>query len=127
MRNMKSVIAGLLVLCPLLSRPQMSASVTTSAELQAKLQELRQKADAGDGSASVKLVEYPNHYTMLAFRKRTGGAEVHTHYADVFAILQGHARLVTGGKLVNEKDAASDEPRGSAVEGGSAQALNPGD
>jgi len=47
---------------------------------------------AGDGAASETLREYPGHCAMLLFRSRDGAAEVHENFADVFYVLDGHAR-----------------------------------
>ena len=49
---------------------------------------LKAKA-AATGSASDTLATYNRHHTMLAFRTKDGGAEVHTQYADVFYIVRG--------------------------------------
>jgi mannose-6-phosphate isomerase-like protein (cupin superfamily) len=105
---------------------QAPSAVVTRSDLDAKIGELRAKAQT-DGSASVKLETYPNHYTMLAVRTRTGGAEVHTRYADFFFVLEGHGRLLTGGTLTNATAATSEEPRGTAVTGGTEQEVKAGD
>ena len=82
---------------------------------------------AEKGSASETLEKYPHHYTMLAFRNRSGGGEVHQNYADVFYILDGHATLVTGGEVVEPKSTGPGETLGTSVKGGSRQDLRTGD
>lgn len=120
MVGVAAVILGMTV------RAQEPVAVVSRAQLDAKVAELRAKAQA-DGSASVKLETYPNHYTMLAVRTRTGGAEVHTRLADFFFVLEGHGKLVTGGTLANETAAGTDEPRGTGVTGGTEEEVKPGD
>jgi mannose-6-phosphate isomerase-like protein (cupin superfamily) len=92
-----------------------------------RAQHLHELAAQGDGSASETLEKYPHHYTMLAFRNRTGQGELHQNFADLFTILDGHATLITGGKLVDSKTIAPGELRGTSVEGGTRQELKAGD
>ena len=88
---------------------------------------LRKLARAGNGSASETLREYPQHAAMLSFRGRSGEAEVHERFADLFVVLSGAATLVTGGKVCGARIVAPGETRGAAIEGGAEQALRPGD
>lgn len=99
----------------------------TPAQLLERAQHLKQLAAQGDGSASETLEKYPHHYTMLAFRNRTGGGELHENYADLFYILDGRATVLTGGQLENPKTTASGEVRGTAVVGGAKQDVFAGD
>ena len=86
-----------------------------------------QQLAAEKGSASVILEKYPHHYTMLAFRTRDGGGELHQTFADLFYIVDGHATLITGGDVVDPKTTAPGELRGASVKGGSRQELKTGD
>lgn len=88
---------------------------------------LRKLARAGDGQASETLREYPRHRIMLSFRARNGEVEVHEHFADVFYVLAGAATLVTGGTVRGARTVAPGEARGDAIEGGTSQALRPGE
>src|ERR1017187_6749606 len=88
---------------------------------------LRKLARQGDGSASETLKEYPRHFTMLAFRSRSGGGELHQNFAALFYILNGHATLTTGGEVVDPTTAAPGEIRGASVTGGTSQELRGGD
>ena len=95
-------------------------------ELLDRAKHLQQLA-AEKGSASEKLETYPHHYTMLAFRNRSGGGEVHQNFADVFFILDGHATLITGGEVVDPKSTGPGETLAASVKGGSRQELKAGD
>ena len=99
----------------------------TPAQLLDRAKHLREAATHGDGSASETLERYPRHYTMLAFRSRSGIGEEHWNYADLFVILDGSATVVTGGELVDAKTTAPGELRGSSVKGGSRQEVKAGD
>lgn len=92
-----------------------------------RAQHLRQLAAQGEGSSSETLERYPHHYTMLAFRSRDGGGEIHQNFADMFTILDGHVTLVTGGEVVDAKTTAPGEIRGASVKGGDRQELKAGD
>jgi quercetin dioxygenase-like cupin family protein len=88
---------------------------------------LRKLAKLSDGSASETLKDYPQHCTMLSFRSRSGEAEVHANFADVFYVLEGRATLATGGTVVGARTVAPGEMRGERVEGGARQELRAGD
>lgn len=105
----------------------MKSDHWSSAELLERAKRLQALAASGDGSASETLEKYPHHYTMLAFRQHSGGGELHQNFADIFYILDGHATVVTGGSLVDQKTTGPGEIRGKAVEGGTQQELKAGD
>jgi len=88
---------------------------------------LRKLAKLGDGSASETLKDYPQHAVMLLYRSRSGIAEVHERFADLFFVLDGRAALITGGMAVNAKAIAPGEIRGDSIEGGALQELRAGD
>ena len=98
----------------------------TQDELMKQAQLLEQKASEG-GSAAAKLTEYPNHFTMISLRKKSGAAEVHLHQADFFFVLKGTATLVTGGTVVDAKTDSPGETRGTSITGGTRTALEKGD
>jgi mannose-6-phosphate isomerase-like protein (cupin superfamily) len=99
----------------------------TQSEIIEKAQALNVKAQGPDGTASVKLDEYPNHFTMIALRHKDGGAEVHENYADFFFVVQGHATLVTGGTVPEAKMAMPGELRGPSIQNGDRTSLREGD
>ncbi|MBS1802042.1 MAG: cupin domain-containing protein [Acidobacteria bacterium] len=105
----------------------MKSDHWSKAELLERAKHLQEKAAKGDGSASETLEKYPHHYTMLAFRQKSGGGELHQNFADMFVILDGHATVVTGGSVVEQKTVEAGEIRGKSVEGGSRQEVKAGD
>jgi len=88
---------------------------------------LRKLAAVSDGSASEVLKEYPQHAVHLLYRSRSGAAEFHENFADLFFVLEGRAALVTGGTIVAPKTIAPGEIRGASVEEGTRQELRAGD
>lgn len=88
---------------------------------------LRRLAKAGDGSASETLRSYQGHSIMLSVRLRSGIAEFHLRFADLFIVLEGRATLVTGGVIVHPREEAPGEIRGVEVQGGIQRELHAGD
>jgi uncharacterized RmlC-like cupin family protein len=132
LRGKVKIWTGMLALAliapvPLVVAQSTVVDHTTQAQLLDKEKELKQAAASGNGSASVKISDYPNHYTMLSYRSKTSGGELHQNFADIFYVVHGDARLLTGGKLVNATTASAGEMRGSGVEGGSETILHQGD
>ena len=104
----------------------MKSDHWSPADLLERAKHLQQLA-AEKGSASETLEKYPHHYTMLAFRNRSGNAEVHQNFADVFYILDGHASVITGGEVIEPRTTAPGETLGASVKGGTTQELKAGD
>lgn len=88
---------------------------------------LRKLAKLGEGSSGETLKEHPNHCFMLSVRQRSGEAEVHENFADIFYVLDGRATMVTGGTVTGAKIVSPGETRGSGIEGGKSQELRAGD
>lgn len=95
-------------------------------DLSARMQQLKAEA-ATSGSASVKLQQYPNHFTMLAYRNRDGGGEIHRQFADIFYVVKGKATLLTEGSIPDASEESAGELRGKAVVGGKRTRLAAGD
>jgi len=72
------------------------------------------------------IIENPG-LRVLAQRRGTGEAEVHQNTNHVFIIVEGEATFVTGGSLVNGKQTAPDQLRGSGIQGGETRHLTKGD
>jgi len=81
----------------------VSVDHLTQSEILDRAQELEAKAKASEGSAAVKLNDYPNHYTMVSLRHKNGGAEVHENYSDLFFVVKGKATLLAGGEVQDSK------------------------
>jgi len=81
----------------------------------------------GSFSKGGTLVNENNYRVMTAHRTESGNVEIHRSYNDVFYIVQGSTNLVTGGKVIGQKDTNPDEPRGDSIEGGETRKLSAGD
>jgi mannose-6-phosphate isomerase-like protein (cupin superfamily) len=98
----------------------------SSAELLALEKTLGQKTDA-TGTATETLKKYASDYTMLAFRSKSGKAELHEKFADFYFVVDGQATLVSGGQMVNGKPTAAGEVRGDSITDGKETKLKKGD
>ena len=96
-------------------------------ELERMAQPLHAQADAGNGTASRVLANYPGHYTMLIYRDKDGEVEVHQRFADIILVMSGKATLITGGIAQNGKVVKPGEIRGTLIAGGSQSKLEEGD
>ena len=122
------LLGSVLVVSALGAQAQtMQSDHWSKAQLLERAKQLQEQAAKGDGSASETLEKYPHHYTMLAFRQKSGGGELHQNFADMFVILDGHATVVTGGTVVEQKTVSPGEIRGKSVEGGTRQEVRAGD
>ena len=64
---------------------------------------------------------------MLAFRNKSGKAELHEKFADFYFVVDGKATLVSGGQMVNGKPTAPGEVRGDSITDGKETKLKKGD
>ena len=75
----------------------------------------------------VTLEKYPTHYSMLVVRVKTGEAEIHANWDDVFIVLDGEATEMTGGTVVDAKTTSDGETKGPRLEGGTSTPVRKGD
>ena len=104
------------------------ADLLSAAQIQEKANELMAEArQSSAGLATTTLERYPHHLTMLTVRTRSGSAEVHARYADIFVALDGEAEVITGGTVVDSKVSSPGETRGAQVDGGVSHPMHKGD
>lgn len=88
----------------------------------------RLEASLGDKSLVWETVgNYDGHSVYLVLRGKTGNAEIHETESDVQISVRGRAISVIGGELVEAEQLPRKQIRGSAILGGTRQALDPGD
>jgi len=67
-------------------------------------------------------------YMVHASRREAAGqAEVHTLDADVIYVLEGSATFITGGTVLDSRETAPNEIRGSEIRGGETRTIAKGD
>ena len=67
-----------------------------------------------------------NYMVHTSRRDKPGLAEIHALDTDIIYVLEGKATIVTGGMAVDVKETASNELRGSRIEGGDTRQLSKG-
>lgn len=73
------------------------------------------------------LFENGKYKIHASHRDGAGMAEVHSKDTDIIYVLEGTATFVTGGTVVEGKDIAQDEVRGSSIRNGETRRLGKGD
>ncbi len=118
------------VACRFIFDDQGQASARLKLPLVGTLTEMEKalatKTDAA-GLATQTLKKYATDYSMLAFRKQSGKAELHEKFADFYVVVAGNATLVSGGKMVNGATTGPGEVRGDSIAGGKETKLKKGD
>jgi glc operon protein GlcG len=104
-----------------------AAAVGTSGEAPATVAHLAAGTVADAFRAGMPLVETGTYKVHASRRDRDGQAEVHLRDTDIVYVLEGHATLVTGGRVVDGRSTATDEIRGADVAEGDVRRVGPGD
>jgi mannose-6-phosphate isomerase-like protein (cupin superfamily) len=88
----------------------------------------RLEASLGDKTLVWETVgNYDGHSVYLVLRGKTGNAEIHETESDVQISVRGRAISVIGGELIDAEQLPRKQIRGSAIQGGTQQELEPGD
>jgi uncharacterized protein GlcG (DUF336 family)/mannose-6-phosphate isomerase-like protein (cupin superfamily) len=85
------------------------------------------KAAFAQGETGATLIEDPAFRVAASRRDGAGQAELHATDTDIFYVLEGHATVIVGGELVDGRQSAPNEIRGSSIRGGDAREIGPGD
>lgn len=117
-------VAALTVPCGTQTGKQVE--VYSSKDLSAQMAGLVRQAQAKGGSGA-KLVDYGSNAIQLSVRTKSGGAEVHAHFDDIFFVTQGKATLITGGTVVDAHTGPDGETHGTKIEGGTSRTIGKGD
>lgn len=79
------------------------------------------------GSSGTTLVDYSSHAIEISVRTKSGGAEVHAHFDDIFLVTKGTATLITGGTVIGPKAEKNGETKGQGIRDGHAQTISKGE
>jgi mannose-6-phosphate isomerase-like protein (cupin superfamily) len=124
---MRTMVVGFCALCASLASPAQQVDHYTPDSLIEQAKPLKEKAATADGAAAVTLQKYGVDYTMLSFRSKDGGAELHEKFADIFVIVEGSATLLSGGELDNPTTSAPGEVHGTSILHATTTSLSKGD
>jgi len=73
------------------------------------------------------LIDNGNYMVHASRRDSEGQVEIHVKDADVIYMLEGTTTFVTGGTVIGGKTTATDEIRGTSIQGGETRKLTKGD
>ena len=79
------------------------------------------------GETGATLIQDPAFRVAASRRDGAGQAELHATDTDIFYVLEGRATVVVGGELIDGKQTAPNEIRGSGIRGGDTREIGPGD
>lgn len=85
------------------------------------------QAAFGAGETGGTLVEDSAFRVAASRRDGAGQAEVHATETDIFYVLEGRATVIVGGEIVDGRQTAPNEIRGSAIRGGDIREIAAGD
>ncbi|HTR39145.1 MAG TPA: hypothetical protein VMH80_24885 [Bryobacteraceae bacterium] len=100
---------------------------TSSTEIKAMIAKAKKERKPGQPIVVQPILRLAPYGANLEYRASVGPAARHVKEAEMFYVIQGSATLVTGGKLVNEKQTNAENFTGTAIEGGNAQPVAQGD
>lgn len=118
------ILAAALIAAPCFS--QTGAQVFSAKDVTSQMASLVAKAKT-TGSSGAKLGDYGSHAIELSVRSKSGGAEVHAHFDDIFYVTQGRATLITGGTVLDAETGADGETHGSGIQNGQSHLIQKGD
>jgi mannose-6-phosphate isomerase-like protein (cupin superfamily) len=100
--------------------------IFSSTQIHDQLAQLALQAKAS-GSGGATLGDYGTHALKLSERTASGGAEIHAHFDDVMLVMEGRAKLITGGEVIGAHNGANGETTGSGIRDGTTQTIATGD
>lgn len=121
--------AILFLLAPIANAQAQSAEqaqVWTQSSMGKRFAEMLGTAKA-KGIAGSTLGRYDGHSVELSSRTASGQVEVHHHFVDVIFVSKGQATLLTGGTVLDRKEGADGEERGTSMRGGVKHTIAAGD
>jgi mannose-6-phosphate isomerase class I len=122
--------AALLIPCPVLAQPAALPTklFASSANVQALV--AKAKAEHKTGNTVELVVNDEGYPFQLEYRTDTTPPSIHPTHAELIEVIEGSCTLVTGGKMVGLKPAATPGAMtqgGTSIDGGSKQHIAKGD
>ncbi len=108
------------------SAPEMK-TFASAADIQALIAKAQAEHKPGQTTVLENILVLAPYTAHLEYRTAVGTSAVHKHEAELFFVLEGSGTVVTGGKLVNEKETDAENLSGTGIEGGTSRAVAKGD
>jgi len=122
------MFAAVMALLPGAVMAQTAPTIAVSAaQVQDKIAKAEAAVKAGKPIPPQELLALAPYRANIEYRVSVGGASTHREENEFFYAIEGSGHLVTGGKLVDEKEASPRNLGGSAIVGGHGQDVTKGD
>lgn len=86
-----------------------------------------QVAHSVKGIAGNQFLNGPGSIVYILRRDKTGEAEVHMAFNDIYVVESGHAKITVGGQVTGNRETLPTEWLGGDISGGTDYSLAPGD
>jgi mannose-6-phosphate isomerase-like protein (cupin superfamily) len=86
-----------------------------------------QVAHSVKGIAGNQFLNGPGSIVYILRRDKTGEAEVHMAFNDIYVVESGHAKITVGGRVTGNRETLPTEWLGGDISGGTDYSLAPGD
>lgn len=107
--------------------PQGPITYKSAADVAAMIAKAKaQNETKAQATISQRILQLAPYNVNLEYRASVGPASIHMKEAEMFYVIEGSGTLITGGKLVGETK-NGDNLSGTAIEGGTPQAVSKGD
>jgi mannose-6-phosphate isomerase-like protein (cupin superfamily) len=108
--------------------PQAPVTYKSAADVAAMIAKAKAQNDSkAQATISQPILRLAPYNVNLEYRGSVGPASIHMKEAEMFYVIDGSGTLITGGKLVNQTQTNADNLSGTAIEGGTPQAVAKGD
>ena len=122
-----TLAATIAVAAQMSNAPKSGLDFHSNRSLEEKGASMLAEAPKTDGISTFKYETYPGSYSQLTARTASGIGELHKRWQDNFFVVSGEATVTVGGHMIDPKETAPDEIRGTRVEGGESHLLRKGD
>jgi uncharacterized protein GlcG (DUF336 family) len=105
----------------------VGAQAATAADTRAEARFFPNAQVAAKFETGGLLLDTPDYKVDAGRRTAPGEVEFHEHVVDIMHVVHGHATVITGGEMVDQRPVGPGEVRARAVEGGASHDLAEGD
>jgi mannose-6-phosphate isomerase-like protein (cupin superfamily) len=107
--------------------PVAMKDFASSAEVQALIAKAKAEIQPGKVSLNQRLLSLAPYNVALEYRVGPGNSSVHAKDAEMVYVIEGKGVVISGGKLVNEKQSSPNNSSGDSISGGATRPIAKGD
>jgi mannose-6-phosphate isomerase-like protein (cupin superfamily) len=99
----------------------------TADQVREAIQKAPEDRSGRGGLYAARLAAAPEYSVVEIRRTSAGRSELHARFTDVWYVLRGNARLITGGSLIDAQEIEPGELRGRGISRGDMRRIRGGD